>query len=354
MIDDIYQCTHLFTDNAGVKATLAKYGVAIIPSILDASKCAQTVDQIWDYFEHVSTDWPVPARRDDPSTWRHIPDNMFLSHGQLLQWFEGAHSQAAWDLRQNPALITPFAEIWSCAPEDLLVSFDGFSFAVPPEQRGNKGFERDSWFHCDTHDYTNKKGKQYKCIQSWVTPINVAPGDGTLVVMEGSHVYHDEVRDALQKARAANTSSSSSTKFNWYKMDQRQVVAEYERRGCFRRRIVCPPGSMVLWDSHTLHYGGAPLRGRANQTPRCVVYLCYKPRAQITKSNLAKRLRYFADKRGTNHDPCDVRVFPVEPHTYGKPIAPMRPVPPPVLTPLGRRLVGFTDTDEDAHADASP
>lgn len=339
-----YECAHLFTDAAGARATLAQYGVAVIPRLMDAPKCDRLVGQVWDYFEHVSADWPVPARRDDPATWPHIPNNMFLSHGQLLQWFEGAHSQAAWDLRQDPALVAPFAELWHCAPADLLVSFDGFSFAVPPEQRGGRGFERDSWFHCDTHDYKNKnknKNNKYACVQSWVTPLDVAPGDGTLVVMEGSHLHHDEVRAILQ-------STEDASKFNWYKTDQRQVVAEYERRGCVRRRIVCPAGSMVLWDSHTLHYGGAPLRGRANPTARCVVYLCYKPRAQITKANLAKRLHYFATRRGTCHDPCEVRVFPLTPRTYGKPIVPMRPVPPPKLTPLGRRLVGFEDDSDDA------
>jgi len=31
-------------------------------------------------------------------------------------------------------IVKIFAEIWGCTPEELLVSFDGFSFGLPPEE----------------------------------------------------------------------------------------------------------------------------------------------------------------------------------------------------------------------------
>ena len=42
----------------------------------------------------------------------------------------------------------------------------------------------------------------------------------------------------------------------------------YKNKGCNERYIRCPKGSMVFWDSRTLHCGVEPRKGRENQNFR--------------------------------------------------------------------------------------
>lgn len=61
------------------------------------------------------------------------------SHSMLIQYFGVGHTQIAWTLRQNPKIV--FATLWNVTAEELLVSFDGMSFNIPPEYT-NKGYFR--------------------------------------------------------------------------------------------------------------------------------------------------------------------------------------------------------------------
>ena len=46
------------------------------------------------------------------------------------------HSQFAWDIRQNPNVVSAFAHLWDSKPEDMLSSYDGMSIHLPPELTG--------------------------------------------------------------------------------------------------------------------------------------------------------------------------------------------------------------------------
>ena len=51
----------------------------------------------------------------------------------LIQHWNIGHSQASWNVRQNIKIVEIFAHFWGCSVEELLVSFDGLSFNLPPE-----------------------------------------------------------------------------------------------------------------------------------------------------------------------------------------------------------------------------
>ena len=55
-----YEFKKYGTDLEGLKSTLDKYGVAIIPSVLDEDECNNMLSGIWDYFEHISKNWEKP------------------------------------------------------------------------------------------------------------------------------------------------------------------------------------------------------------------------------------------------------------------------------------------------------
>jgi GR25 family glycosyltransferase involved in LPS biosynthesis len=118
----------------------------------------------------------------------------------------------------------------------------------------------------------------------------------------------------------------------------------YKEKGCVAKCIKCPKGSMVLWDSRTIHCGLEPLKGRKTQNFRCVAYLCYMPRVLAKESQIIKKIKAFEEKRMTTHWPCNIKLFPKIPRTYGAEIPEITELPTPIINELGRRLVGYSTT----------
>jgi len=159
--------------------TINRFGVAIIPNLLDEKECDNMVSGIWEYFEYISQLWELPLNRGDKKTWREFY-KLYPLHSMLVQHWGVGHTQASWDVRQNIKIVEIFAYFWKCSVEELLVSFDGLSFNLPPEET-NKGWNRNNtWYHTD-QSFTNSG---FKCLQSWVTGLDVNEGDATLSFLE--------------------------------------------------------------------------------------------------------------------------------------------------------------------------
>lgn len=245
----------------------------------------------------------------------------------LIKQFGIGQTQMSWDLRQNPNVIKPFSVLWKTKPEDLLTSFDGASFQMPPEIAGF-GWHRDvPWWHTD-QSYTRNN---FECVQAWVTALDVAQGDATLAVLEGSHELHAKFKEQFKMVDTDD----------WHKLTPEELKW-YEGEGCKEAYIQCPAGSMVLWDSRTIHFGREAIKGRANRNRlRCIGYVCMTPRRLCTTANLKKRIAAFEDLRTTSHWPHKPKLNPTTPRTWGKTLQPLQSIPKPTLSPLGRRLVGY-------------
>jgi hypothetical protein len=136
-----------------LKETLDKYGVAIIPNVINDKECDTMLNDMWNFFEHISQSWDNPIKRDDSNSWRGFY-KLYPLHSMLVQHWRVGHSKCVWNIRQNINIVTIFAYIWNCSVDELLVSFDGLSFNLPPEvtKRGwNRG---NTWYHTD-QSYTN-------------------------------------------------------------------------------------------------------------------------------------------------------------------------------------------------------
>jgi hypothetical protein len=309
-------------------ATLNTYGVAIIPGILNEEECDNMVSGIWDYFEHITQTWDTKISRTNKDSWKGIY-KLFPSHSMLLQHFNIGQSQVVWDLRQNEKIVEPFAKLWSCKQEELLVSFDGLSFAMPPEETNRGWYRNHTWYHADQSFMRNG----FECVQSWITGLDVDPGDATLAFYEGSHKFHNDFAETFE------LKDKKDSKKDWYKLekDEEQFFAER----CAEKRISCPKGSLVFWDSRTIHCGTEPIKGRTTPKHRAVVYLCYRPRIFATPAKLKKKTKAFNEMRMTSHWPCKATLFPKKPRTWGKTIPEIVPIGPPRLTELGKKLSGF-------------
>ncbi len=308
-----------------LKQTIDNYGVAIIPSVLDEKECNNMVSNIWDFFEHITQKWQVPINRNNKNSWCEFY-KLYPLHSMLIQHWGVGHAQASWNVRQNKKIVDIFAYFWNCNAEDLLVSFDALSLYLPPEitKKGwNKG---NTWYHTDQSFQNNG----CKCIQSFVSGLDINDYDATLSFMEGSNKYHTEFK----------TTNNITEKSDWYKLTKAEEKF-YIDKGCNIKNIKCPKGSLVFWDSRTIHCGIEADVRRTIPNIRAVIYLCYMPRSLCNEANLKKKQKAFNENRTTNHYPCKITLFPKEPRTYGGILPTITPIENPILDDLGKKLSGF-------------
>jgi hypothetical protein len=309
-----------------VKEIIDKYGVAIIPNILNDIECENMNDGIWNTLELLTSNFDIPIKKENTDTWIEIK-KLYPKHSMLIQNYSIGHAQYVWDIRQNKKIVDIFSQIWQCENEELLVSFDAVSFHMPPEITKFGWYKSHDWFHTD-QSYTNTS---FKCIQSFINGYDVNEGDATLSILESSHKYHQEFNDKFQ----------INDKKDWFKLNEEQLDFYINEKKCFHRRIKCPKGSLVLWDSRTIHCGSEAMKTREKQNFRNIIYLSYEPRKNITTKNLLKKQKAFNDLRMTSHWSCKVKLFPKYPRTYGAPLYNISQLPNPILNELGLKLAGF-------------
>lgn len=313
----------MFCTRETLKETLARDGVAVIPGVLDETECDAMVNGMWDYLEHITQKWDMPIDRANQATWREFY-KLSPKHGMLIQHFGVGHAQTSWNVRQNPKILEIFEEFWGCPKEDLLTSFDGLSFSFPPEVT-KRGWHTKTWYHTD-QTFTKP---DFQCVQSYVSGLDIEEGDATLSVYEGSHVFHAEFAETF----------GITAKDNWHMLTEEQNAFYTER--CKIVNVVSPKGSLVLWDSRTIHCGMGPRKGRANPKFRAITYLCYMERRLASTADLKKKRTAFEEKRTTSHYPCKIKLFAKDPMTYGGSKVICEIAPDVVLDSIGRRLAGF-------------
>ena len=322
---DTYEYNKYTCNIDTLKDTLNTYGVAIIPSVIDESECNNTVDGMWKYFEYITQKWDVPITKDNQNSWKQLY-KLYPMHSMLIQHWNIGHMQVAWDLRQNEKIVDIFSKLWNCKNEELLVSFDGISFNVPPEVIKRGWNRNNTWYHTDQSFTRN----DFECIQSWITANDVNVGDATLAFMEGSHSHHKDCKEHF----------NLTDKKDWNKLTKEQEKFFLDK-GCEYKKIHCPKGSLVLWDSRLIHCGVEAFKEREKPNLRAIVYLCYMPRSMCKERDLLKKQKALKELRLTTHWPSKPRLFPKNPRTYGNPLPDICTIDPPVLSDLGKKLAGF-------------
>jgi hypothetical protein len=317
----------LYATPETLRAVLEEYGVAIIPKVLNPEEIKQFNTGGSKMLSTITANFPDgPVSFEDETSWRRFYTLMPL-HSMLLQHFEVGHSQHMWDVRQNPKVAGIFAKLWSVKPEELLVSFSGMSIHFPPEVTNRGWFRSNDWLHCD-QDFRNS---EFNSVQSWVTGYDITEEDATLRALLGSHKLHHQFY--LKFKKQFNFTG------NWHQFSTPEERQFY--KDCQEIAVACPAGSMVFWDSRTIHCGREPLKGRKQARIRHVGNICYTPRRLAKPTDLVKKRRYFLDHRTTRHTPHAPNVFSKMPRTFGRTLPTMGKLPDPVLTTLGKALAGF-------------
>lgn len=329
---DTYESSKFNCEPDQVKNMLDKYGAAVVPNIIQPDQCEIFRNEQWKLVEKLLSEEIPTFSKNDTSTWKSFQKLMPLHKMMIKHWGVG-HSQLAWDLRQTPEIVDVFAKIWNVNQSDLICSFDAMSFHLPPEVTDPKKTywkNGEAWLHVDQSFARNN----FECVQSFITLADTNVGDGTYTFIEGSNKFHKEFANTFPEV--------TKSKKDWYQFTEDELEF-YNERKCELRRITCKAGSLVLWDSRTVHSGCQPFYERKEPNTRQVFYLCYTPRALATKSIIKKRIDYFENARMTNHWPHKVRVVPHMPRLWGKSPPKIQNLPTPEVTELGRRLIGYSD-----------
>ena len=257
-----------------IRAELDSKGYCIIPNVISSEEINEA--------KRLFYTWQKTVPNHDKL------HNIIDPHG-IYKYHQVGHQEHAWYIRTRPKVIEIYKKIWGC--DDLVVSFDGTCYISKDMKKKDN-----IWTHTD--QAPNSKGLQ--CYQGFVAL--TSNKERTLVVYEGSHLYHEKYFEE----KGINNSK------NWQLID-RETLAEMSTK---KKALNVAAGSLVLWDSRTFHQNqyGAP-----GSEERIVQYVCYLPKndKKNTKSQQDKRLRYFKELRTTSHWPYPIKVNGLQPQTFG-------------------------------------
>lgn len=335
---------------------LEELGYCVIPRVLSTSEAEVLYQRVW--HEFIEKAWPN-CKMNDRSNWKES----FPKHNK---WgiFAGpaGQTQVMWDLRQDPRIVNVFAQVWNTT--DLIVSMDGLSFMCPPEIR--EGYI-EPWPHVDqkilrrednvahnnnppigfvsesllkTHPYT---------IQGQFLFEDSFEGDGGFYCIPKSHLRFHEFAPQLETIAALEIPQQEKRKV------RQQFLEGFFGNGrdesgnpyCMKH-ITAPRGSLILWDSRTLHWNQHPSKDRTHSDSpkvRMVGYLCYVPKARLTNEGRILRKEAFDKGVSTGHNPADPELKYTKDHIHREFQQyledPSYTQPKIHLTPLGESLLGF-------------
>ena len=312
-----------------VKTQLENDGYAIIPNLLDKQECRAMYRGVWDFWE---------ARgivRQDASTWKDI-HKYFPTKGMLIQHWSVGHIQAIWDVRSNPKVTGVFEDIWGTS--NLTCSFDGMAMGLAPEIT-NRGWDhkQKGWLHLDQSPTRNG----FECVQGWVTPTMVEEGDASLTVLRGSHKLHGEFAEAfdLKVKEGDDAKVRAKKRADWHALTPEQL--QWFKDRCQQVTITCPGGSMVLWESRTVHSGKGPVQGRVRPKNRMVAYVSMMPDDLTPRQRKTKQKAIIEGRMTTHWASQRVKLFGKYPQHRGKGLPEVPDYELPLLTARGAKLAGF-------------
>lgn len=269
------------TDMANLSATLDKYGVAVLPGVLPEEECDMFRANV---FAYLTDEWMVYQPED--------LERLGISHGGMLKYYGISLIKPVLDLKTDERLIEPFRAIWN--ETELTTSLDALFIGPPPQSwSGGRFFDINKLsFHTDQASH-----KDYMCcVQSFINLEDTKTGDGCLSVLVGSHKYHAEFFkhfDVTSKGR------------DWFLLNQTTHNDWFiKEKQCRPVHICAPKGSMVFFDSRTIHMGTLPRQDRADKERwRFLHYVCYTPARLQTAENARIKREAYEQNRTTNHWP---------------------------------------------------
>ena len=315
-----------YCDLEDVLEQLKKYGVAVIKNIINENECNEYINKAWKNFNTLTSKMKNPIQQDKPETWKTFY-KLYPLHSMLLQHWGVGQWDFLWDIRCNKNVIDVFTKIWNCENNDLLTSFDGFSFHLPPEQTDRGWYRGNDWLHTDQ----SSEKKELYTVQGFVTLYNINKHDASLCIFEGSHKSHE----------AFFKDHNITIKKDWFRLEKKTQYEYLKNKGHEQKCVLAEKGSIILWDSRLFHQGIEPQREREIPNTRLIVYTCMTNRNRARPCDLKKKQKAFNEQRMTTHCPHKPILFSKTPRTYGNELPKITMLPKVKLNEIGKRLAGF-------------
>lgn len=304
---------------------LEELGYCVIPQILSNTETELLYQRVW--HEYIEKAWP-DCRMDDRSNWKKA----FPMHNKFGIFAGPAGQiQVMWDLRQDSRIVDIFAHIWNT--DDLIVSMDGLSIMCPPEIRD--GYIK-PWPHvdqpfcrkqnnrpnsnCSPSDFISESLLKTNpfTIQGQFLFEDSFDGDGGFYCIPKSHLKFNEFAAQVEDFDDLGLSQDEICKArnDYLKNFFVDGIDETGNPYCMKH-ITAPRGSLILWDSRTVHWNQHPSKNRPyNNNPkvRMVGYLSYVPKTRLTNEGKILRREAFENGISTGHNPSYPQLKPTKPH----------------------------------------
>lgn len=237
---------------------LEENGYCVIPNVLSPVETDVLYERVW--HEYIEKAWPK-CKMDDRSHWKEsFPILNLIAH------FAGpiGQTQVMWDLRQDPRIVDIFAKIWNT--NNLIVSMDGMSIMcptsireedLPPWPCAYQGLNKRK----DGVQHNNHPPEAFVSESSLNTkPFTIegqflfedsGDGDGGFYCIPKSHLKFEEFSPTMDELEVSEAPWSEKG------VVRDRLLAELFPDGTsyVMKHVTAPKGSLILWDSRTLHYG---------------------------------------------------------------------------------------------------
>jgi len=225
---------------------LDEKGYVVIPNILTKQQCASYIRRIRHQFHK------AVAPEDETTFLTREADNGVV-HGL-------DNLRVLWEVRTHPDVRSIFQNLYP--DTDLYLYVDRFNYRPPHVQHQFQ----EGW-HID--EQPDNPQSNY---QAFISLTSSSEHDDCLGILEKSHQCLDRFFEEFPRMEAFLPEHHEWLKEN----------------GCVERRVECPAGSLVLWDSRCFH---TPLNSRRKRPhTRLVVYVRYFPSSRFPQD---QRLQIF-------------------------------------------------------------
>lgn len=270
-------------------------GFTIVENVLSAGECAAGCEEFYTWIDNLGTG----VTRDN----FHLSENkdLFIAnkHG-IGEYPPTGQAEPSLYIRTRSGVSTVFGELWGVEQKDLVVSMDRFQIGLPKKDKKKSKRGIPDWAHADQ----DSRLIGLQCIQGFITLKDVSEEDGgSLFVLKGSHKLQKEIFAKMEELKLKHNEN------NWVKLPEQLDDWLIKENDC--KPMTLKPlnkGSMLLWDSRTIHANVPPKNGEV----RLGSYVCMLPRLWVEnapRKQLERRRQAFLDARTTSHWPSVTKLF---------------------------------------------
>lgn len=290
-VDDDEKLIELIEKVKQAAIDIEEKGYAVITGLYSPEECQEIRTKMWRHLSSISDGkWTSEKDYSKMRATELLPHK----HG-IIESFRFNHLDTIREIRRDPRIHWIFALLYGT--DQLTGSLDRVNFKFP----GRTYKSRDSWPHVDQH--ASKLDRV--SIQSYVTFLDCNADSPGNRFYEGSHKIFGEFFKSKRSDKPGD----------WNKLTDAEKIALPLQ--CPLVKPTYPEGSLLLWDSRTVH---DPSDGVNFQDGRFVVYVCYSRPWEKSEDEKfwAQKKNAFLECRATSHAPVPQSMFAKSPRLYDR------------------------------------